>query len=109
MRVKPLTGQVLIELDPREATSPGGIAIPNRTLSPEEVQERHAKPTPPPGVIGKVCEIGAWPVKNGRAFPPPFGMGSKVIIPRYCGQELSWETSCRLRIVNQQDILAVLG
>lgn len=108
MRVKPLTGQILIELDERERTSPGGVAIPEHTLSPEEHQERSHHPAPPPGITGRVVEIGDWPkLKNGMAVMPPFGIGARVVIRPTSGVEFHWETSCRLKMVQTEDILAV--
>lgn len=109
MRVKPLTGQVLIELDDRERLTPSGIAIPDHTLSPEEHQERARKPSPPPGITGRVVEIGPWPkIGNGMALMPEFGIGARVVIRPTSGIEFRWETSCRLKMVLTQDVLAVI-
>lgn len=109
MRVRPLTGQVLIELDPRERESSGGIAIPAHTIGPEEQQERDHHPSPPRPLTGTVREIGPWPkLKNGMAVLPPFGIGAKVLIPRYAGIELRWDVSGRLKMVRAKEVLAVL-
>ena len=108
-RVIPLRGQVLIELLPTETTSAGGVALPNRTLSPEEVQERHQNPEKPPGLTGIVRECGPWPkLPNGMALMPEFGIGAKVVIPPRVGAELAWDTSRRLKMLRQDQVLAVL-
>lgn len=108
-KVKPLTGQVLIELLPTESHSAGGIALPNRTLSPEEVQERHSDPEKPAGLIGIVRECGPWPkLKCGLTLMPEFGIGAKVVIPPLVGTALSWDTSRRLKMIRQSDVLAIL-
>lgn len=108
-KLRPLTGQVLVELLPSEAASAGGIALPNRTLSPEEVQERHANPEKPPGLIGIVRAVGKWPkLKCGMLMMPEFSTGMRVVIPARCGTELSWDHSRRLKLVDQSEILAVV-
>lgn len=108
MRVKPLTGNVLIELV-RDRTSPGGVALPEHTLSPEEQQERAHHPTPPGPVTGVVREIGPWPkLRNGMAQMPPFGVGAKVLIPRYGGVEMHMDTTGRFKMVRTEDVLAVI-
>ncbi len=109
MRVKPLTGQVLIQILPAETKSEGGIDLPDHTLSPEEVQERHRHPTPPPGIRGRVVEIGPWPkLKNGMALLPEYGRGATVIIPPRAGIEMDWQAQRRLKMVRQSEVLAVL-
>ena len=62
MRIKPLTGQVLIEVSPPPKESPGGVALPGDVaLSAEIVQERSHNPEKPPAMIGTVKAIGGWP------------------------------------------------
>ena len=90
--------------------SAGGIAIPDHTVTPEEHQERAHHPTPPPAITGKVVEIGPWPkLRNGLAVLPPFGIGARVAIRPTSGIEFHWETSCRLKMVESGDVLAVLS
>lgn len=109
MRVKPLTGHVLIELDDRERVTHGGIAIPDHTLSPEEHQAEARRPVKPPGLKGTVREIGPWPkLPNGKLLMPEYGIGARVVIPRHCGVEMHWEVSGRLKMVRQEDVLAVI-
>ena len=110
MKLKPLTGQVLIELDRPEHLSPSKLlAIPDHTITPEEQQQRDHYPAPPPLITGTVVEIGAWPkLRNGMMVMPEFGLGAKVFIRPTCGQSLHWETSCKLKMVRTEDVLAVL-
>lgn len=107
--VRPLAGQVLIELLSTETKSSGGIELPNRTLSPEEVSERHASPEKPPGLIGIVKAVGEWPtIKNGMRLMPEFGLNSRVVISPNAGQSLQFDSSRRLKLVSQSQVLAVL-
>lgn len=109
MRVKPLTGQVLVEIIPEDKKSSGGIDLPEHTLSPEEVQDTHHNPQKPPGVLALVAEIGPWPLtKNGLLQMPEFGRGSTVVIPPHCGTEINWHYGCRLKMLQQSDVLAVI-
>jgi co-chaperonin GroES (HSP10) len=109
MRVKPFTGQVLIALDGRQTQSPYGIALPEHTLSPEEQQELDHHPTPPGPLTGTVREIGPWPkLKNGMAVMPPFGVGARVLIPRYGGIEMHMDVYGRFKMVMLEDVLALL-
>ena len=108
MKIKPLPGQALIEVLPSEKISAGGIAFPEHTLSPEERQSDH-RPTMPPPLTGIVREIGAWPkLKNGMAVMPEFGIGSKVVVGFNAGLQLERGIGQRLRMVLQQEVLAVL-
>ena len=109
-RVKPLTGQVLIELLPTETETAGGIALPNRSLSPEEVQDSHHNPKKPPGLIGVVRACGAWPkLPCGKLLLPEYGLGAKVVIPHGCGTALAWDSTRRLRMIPQGQVLAVIS
>lgn len=108
-RVKPLAGQVLIELLPADTHSAGGIELPNRTLSPEEVQERHRDPEKPMAIIGVVKALGDWPrLANGMGLLPDYGVGAKVAIRPEVGTSLQWDKTRRLKMIPQKDVLAVL-
>lgn len=109
MSIRPLTGQVLIEILPRENITEGGIALADRSLSPEEVEQTHRNPTPPEPWKGIVRSIGPWPkLKNGMAVLPEYGIGARVIIGRHAGIEMERRLGERLRMVNQKDVLAVI-
>lgn len=108
--VRPLTGQVLIELVPPARVSLGGIDLPDHTVTPEEQQERDHHPTPPGPVQGIVVAIGPWKkLKNGMALLPPFGVGAKVLVPKHAGMSMSYDVSGRLKMVPSEQVLAVLG
>lgn len=108
-KVKPLTGQVLIEILPAEKKTPGGIELPQRSLSAEEVQETHQNPEKPKALTGIVRACGPWPkLKCGLTLMPEFGINSKVVISPNSGQLLQWETARRLKLISQSQVLAVL-
>lgn len=107
-KIKPLTGQALVELLPHDRLTTGGIEIPERCLSPEEVQDRHLNPDKPKPWFGVVREIGAWPrLRCGKLAMPEFGLGSKVIIRHNSGTEIHYHERVKLRVVQQSDVLAV--
>lgn len=110
-KVKPLTGQVLIEVLPADMLSSGGIAIPEHTLSADEQQEASKNPEKPArNNIGIVRAIGPWPkLKNGLALLPEFGVGAKVVFNSYRGVEMQQRVGQRLRMMRNEDVLAVLG
>lgn len=109
MRIKPLTGQVLIRILPRDTRSPGGIELPEHTASPEEVQEASHHPIPPPPEMGIVESIGPWPaLRNGLRVLPPFVVGNRVIIGANSGQQMHRGIGDRLRMVRYDQVLAVL-
>jgi co-chaperonin GroES (HSP10) len=109
MNIKPLTGQVLVELLPPEKCSAGGITIPDHTMSPDEHQEAARRPTMPPGLTGIVKAIGPWPkTRTGFARMPEFGVGARVIIGRGAGLDLQRGIGERLKMVRNDQVLAVL-
>ena len=109
MRVRPLTGQVLVEILPAEKRSPGGIDLPEHTPSPEENQEAARRPAMPPGLVGTVLEVGNWPkAKNGLRRMPEFHRGCKVIIGHHSGLDLSRGLGPRFKILHWEQVLAVL-
>lgn len=108
-KVKPLTGQVLVEIIPAENKSPGGIEFPNRSLSAEEVQETHQNPEKPKALTGIVRACGPWPkLKCGLTLMPEYGLNAKVFIRPHAGIDMQWDTSRRLKMVKQSDVLAII-
>lgn len=108
-RIRPLKGQVLVELDAADIRSAGGIEFTRRPLSPEQVEERHTNPDKPPGLTGRVVACGGWPrLENGILLMPEFGVGARIVIPARTGTELHWDTTRRLKLIRQADVLAVL-
>lgn len=111
MRVTPLTGQVLIEVLPTETRSAGGVELPpDLTLSAEIVQESHANPEKPAkNHIGIVRAIGPWPkTRSGLIQMPEFGIGAKVVFNPFRGTAMQRGIGEHLRMVRNDDVLAVL-
>ena len=109
MSVRPLTGQVLVEILPVDKRTPGGIELPQHTPSPEENQQAAHRPTIPMALIGIVKAIGAWPkLSNGMALMPEFGVGARVVIGPHAGLDMSRGNGERLKMVHQSQVLAVL-
>ena len=108
-RVKPLTGQVLVQILPPDKLSAGGIEIPQHTVSPEEVQATHRAPQPKPAEKGLVVAVGDWPkTKTGLHRMPEFSVGAVVFVSPYAGQQFHYGTSGRFRMVSNGDILAIV-
>lgn len=109
MKIVPLTGQVLIEVLPLETRTAGGIELPSRSRSPEEIQETHLDPVKPGALTGIVRGVGAWPkLRCGLALMPEYGLGAKVLIRPEIGTPMEMDSKRRLRMVRQEDILAVV-
>jgi len=109
VNIRPLTGQVLIEILPRDRFSPGGIEFPEYTLSAEEVQQRNHVPTKPPPLHGVVTAIGAWPkLRNGMALMPEFGVGAKVIVRHNAGLQMHRGIGEKFRMCLVEEVLAVV-
>lgn len=111
MRLRPLTGQVLVEVLPRESVSAGGIAFPDEVpLSPEAVQAGHRHPEPPRPWTCVVREIGPWPkAKNGLAMLPEFQRGQKVVIGRHAGIEMERGVGQNYRMIRYDQILGIIS
>ena len=112
MRIKPLIGQVLIEVSPPPKESPGGVALPGEVhLSPEIVQEQSHNPEKPAkNNVGIVRAIGDWPqTRQGLLRMPEYGIGSKVIFNPWRGVAMQRSVGEKFRMVKQSDVLAVFG
>ncbi len=92
-----------------EKVSNGGIVLADHTPTPEETQERNHQPTPPAPLQGVVRRIGPWPkLDNGMAVLPDFGIGAKVVVRPGAGQDFSYDTQGKFKMVETRDVLAVL-
>ncbi len=108
--IRPLTGQVLLRVLPRDTHSQGGIEFPQRHITPEEQQELNHHPEPPPPDLCYVEAVGPWPIlKCGLALPPPFPAGATVLVREASGQKLSRDVGERLKLCHVRDVLAVLS
>ncbi|HUD74791.1 MAG TPA: hypothetical protein VMQ76_06940 [Terracidiphilus sp.] len=109
MNIKPLPGQVLVEILPDDKRTAGGIELPEHTPSPEENQEAARRPEMPIGLTGVVRAIGQWPkLANGKALMPEFGVGARVVLSRCAGLDLQRGIGERLKMVRNDQVLAVL-
>lgn len=91
--IRPLRGQVLIQLDPADAFS-GPIIIP-------EVERELSQ-------FGTVRRIGAWPMnKKGLAMVPEVHKGDRVIVSQRAGRTLDGESK-DFKLVPLAKVLAKL-
>lgn len=107
MKVRPLPGQVLIRVLPPEQT--GKIVLPQVTLSAEERQQRSRNPEPPPPDIGIVEATGPWQQRGKAYVMPPVYVGQKVLVREGSGQKCTRNIGEKLKLVRNEDLLAVLS
>lgn len=102
MNVKPLTGQVLVEVLPPEDKTLGGLFIPDvAQSSPRGEKARPFK--------ALVVAIGAWrKTKQGFAVLPEFGIGAQILCTPYAGTKLSRNIGERYQLVKVTDVLAIV-
>jgi co-chaperonin GroES (HSP10) len=102
MRIKPLTGQVLLRELPCDDKTSSGLWIP-----PVANDAQRGEKTKPFKAL--VIALGPWK-KNSRgcAFLPPVAPGSEVICDAYHGERLSRTIGENLRLVDSDAILAVI-
>lgn len=100
--LRPLTGQILLEILPPEETTNGGIHIPETS--------RDGAPDEKKSVLkGIVRAMGPWKkTKKGFGILPDFGIGAKVVVSPYRGTQVGKYVAERYRLVKSDDILAVL-
>lgn len=106
MRIRPLTGQVLILLLPHDEKD-GSIFIPETAnearSTPDNIYVRmaHRKAI--------VQEVGPWKkTKQGLAVLPEVKPGDTVVISPYAGTRLSQDMNDHLKLIKSDDILALL-
>lgn len=110
-KLKPLTGQVLVEVLPPDTVSPSGIHLPqNVPVSADIVQESHSDPEKPAkNNLGIVRSIGAWPkLPCGLALLPEFRVGQRVYFNPFRGKSLR-SNGRMMRLIRQEDVLAVVS
>jgi co-chaperonin GroES (HSP10) len=95
VKIKPLAGQVLLAVKPRQEAE-CGIEIPESSReSRQPVRE------------AKVLAIGPWKKINGFALLPEFGIGATVLVSDYSGTKIDANPG-NMRLVHMDDVLAVL-
>lgn len=94
MKLRPFQGKVLVRMEPQESETDGGILIPEAAQLKSQT--------------GIVLKTGIWrQYRNGNLIPFPVKRGQKVVINRRRGRWIHGERE-RLKLVDQDDILAVL-
>lgn len=102
MKIKPLTGQVLVRLLPPDEME-GSLFVANGESNQENI---YAKSRPRKGVI---VGIGPWrKTKNGLGVLPPVKPRDTVLLSPYKGQNLTRDIADNMILINSDDILAVL-
>ena len=95
MKLKPLGDRIVVKAAPNEEKTKGGLVLP------DTVKE---KP-----VEGIVVAVGAGKVlDNGQRQPMEVNVDDKVIYSKYSGTEVKVDGK-EYKVVNQDDILAVVG
>lgn len=98
--IQPLDMRVLVKPDPVEAKTAGGIIIPEST---KEMQ-RFATVKATLITVG----VNAWAeARSHPAFTAP-APGDRVLIAKYGGVELKGDDGAEYRILNDEDITALL-
>lgn len=102
MKVRPLTGQVLIEVLPPDAKTDGGLFIPDvAQTSPRGEKGRPFK--------ARVLSVGPWrKTRKGLSVLPDVHAGNEVLVSFYGGQKLSYGTNEKLMLVKADDLLAIV-
>lgn len=101
--IRPLTGQVLIEVLPPDDKTHGGLFLPD--IAHDRIQGEKAKPCK-----GRVVAIGPWrKTKTGFAILPDFWIGALVVFTPYAGVKVGKHLGERHQLVRIDDVLAVLA
>lgn len=100
--IRPLTGQVLIQLLPPDEKTFSGLFLPD--IAHDRIQGDKAKPRK-----GVVLAVGPWKkVKSGHALLPDCRPGDTVLLSEYAGTKLTRHIGENLRLCRADDVLAVL-
>jgi chaperonin GroES len=94
MKIRPLGARVLVEPVETKEEVKGGIYIPD--TAKEKPQE------------GKVLAIGKKRDDDGKEIPFDVKVGDIVLTSRYGGTEVKVDGK-EYKVVNQDDILAIVG
>lgn len=95
MKIRPLHDRVIVKRLEEEATSAGGIIIPDSATE---------KPS-----RGEVTAVGNGKVlENGETRPLELKVGDTVLFGKYSGTEVKLDNEEYL-VMREEDVLAVLG
>lgn len=101
MSLRPLTGQVCVQLSPPDEKTNGGLFLPHAVhRGPGE------KADPRKGVV---ISVGPWrKTKKGFAILPDFKPGDTVLVNEYLATKLTRAIGENLRLCRVDDVLAVV-
>lgn len=97
--ITPILHRVLLKLDPVEEVTSSGIVLPKEVTS----KERKAIE------IGTVVAIGDTAFKAFDGNEDTIKVGQRVVIARYSGKEIVDADEQEYVVVNDEDILVILG
>jgi len=101
--IKPLTGQVCIQLLPADEKTDGGLFLPDVAQD----TPRGEKARPRKGLV--ICS-GPWrKTKAGFCILPDFRPGDTVLVSEYLGTKLTRAIGENLRLCRVDDVLAIVG
>lgn len=99
MKLKPMRGFVLVEMEPSKEMSDGGVFIPETLRDKTQCSAR----------IGVVKSIGAWKTTDdGHAILPEFKLGDRVAFSQYSGKSLHGQSD-KFKLLEVDKVLAVLA
>jgi chaperonin GroES len=102
MNLRPLTGQVLVEILPENSVTAGGLFIPDTAKVKDDMGKL-------PPLKARVIRLGRWPQKkNGLCALPEFSPGDTVLVSQYSGEKVK-SLGQMFRLVGLDDVLAKLS
>ena len=105
MSIRPLQGYCLVQVLPDDTMTASGLHLPELSDNPTPEQIKKRGP-----LKARVLEIGKWPqTSNGLSRLPHFFKGSTVLVSEYSGTKLNRSIGTKLKLVKQDDVLAVLS
>ncbi len=94
MNIRPLHDRLVVQREPEERKSPGGIVIPDTASE---------KPT-----FGKVIAVGQGKIlDNGQVRPLDIQVGDRVLFGKYSGTEVKVDNQ-ELVVMREEDVMAVV-
>ena len=102
MQIKPLRGQALVRLIPRDYQSTAGLVLPDTAFERKPGEKEQP-------VKAVVLAVGPWrTARNGYSILPEVQPGQRVIVTVYKGTKVTRGLGEHLMLVDVDDILGVL-
>ena len=95
-RIQPTEFRVLVQLDPVEEITKGGIVLPSQTKERNQAKE----------LFATVLKVGGNAFQDWAAPVPK--VGDRVMIAKYSGERPPIDESLTYAIVNDKDVIAVI-